>query len=104
MTDLEELLLGHDDRDWGFKEMYWTPDFNGDNRYNDDKFQLNCLEMSLESGLSALEGLKKLRVLDVRRMAHRVGVQELDWMQENWPRLEAVRGLIRRYYPYQTEV
>lgn len=104
MTDLEELHLGHDDRDWGFKEMYWTPDVNGECRYRDDKFQLNCLEMTLESGLGALEGLKKLRVLDVRRMAHRVGVQELEWMQENWPRLEAVRGLIHRYYPYQTEV
>lgn len=60
--------------------------------------------MSLESGLGALEGPKKLRVLDIRRMAHRVGAQELDWIQENWPRLETVRGLIHRHYPYQTEV
>ncbi|KAG0355340.1 hypothetical protein BG005_005745 [Podila minutissima] len=104
MTDLEELLLGHDDRDWGFREMYWEPDVNGENRYNDDKFQLNCLEMSLESGMGALQGLKKLRVLDVRRMAHRIGVRELAWMQEHWPCLEAVRGLIHRYYAYQPGV
>ncbi|KAG0082247.1 hypothetical protein BGZ93_006312 [Podila epicladia] len=104
MTDLEELLLGHDDRDWGFREMYWEPDANGENRYNDDKFQLHCLEMSLESGVDALQRLKKLRVLDIRRMAHRVGVRELEWMQEHWPSLESVRGLIHRYYAYEPGV
>jgi hypothetical protein len=53
-----------------------------------------CLEFSLESGLELLEGLKELRMLDVKSTAHRIGVAELEWMHVNWPRLKEIKGLV----------
>ncbi|KAF9001393.1 hypothetical protein BGZ52_009974, partial [Haplosporangium bisporale] len=86
LTKLEELCLGSFAIDYG-DEGAWTDDEEEEDgmRYLDPHFQLTCLEMSLASGLDLLAGLKELRVLDVTRMAHRVGVQELEWMQANWP-------------------
>lgn len=49
--------------------------------------------LTLESGLALLSGLKELRVLDVRKTAHNIGVEELEWMHQNWPKLERIRGL-----------
>ncbi|OAQ25135.1 hypothetical protein K457DRAFT_129237 [Linnemannia elongata AG-77] len=57
-------------------------------------FHYSSLEFSLKSGLGLLGGLKELRVLDVRKTAHRIGVEELEWMHENWPKLEKVKGLM----------
>ncbi|KAF9362536.1 hypothetical protein BGX34_005985, partial [Mortierella sp. NVP85] len=47
-----------------------------------------CLEMSLESGLHKLSGLKKLKELNIAAMEVRVGVKEVQWMVEHWPRLQ----------------
>ncbi|KAK3834132.1 MAG: hypothetical protein J3R72DRAFT_514490 [Linnemannia gamsii] len=69
MTGLRELVLGIGD------------------------FNYESLEFSLESGLEVLGGLKELRVLDVRMMAHRIGIKELEWMRVNWPRLKEIKGL-----------
>ncbi|KAK3805804.1 MAG: hypothetical protein J3Q66DRAFT_122804 [Benniella sp.] len=55
--------------------------------------QYECLEMSLESGLDQLGGLKRLRILNVSLMAHKVGLQEAQWMAEQWPKLHEVHGL-----------
>lgn len=57
-------------------------------------FQYHCLEFSLESGLEMLAGMKKLRMLDVKATAHRIGVAELDWMHINWPKLKEIKGLV----------
>ncbi|KAG0088026.1 hypothetical protein BGZ92_006705 [Podila epicladia] len=57
-------------------------------------FQWYCLEMTLESGLDELEGLKQLEILDIRTMNHDIGIRELEWMNRCWPRLECVLGLI----------
>ncbi|KAG0278011.1 hypothetical protein BGZ95_004918 [Linnemannia exigua] len=57
--------------------------------------QPHCLDLILESGLNLMSGLKRLRVLNVSRMNHRIGVQELVWMKEHWPRLHTVEGLLR---------
>ncbi|KAH7032442.1 hypothetical protein BKA57DRAFT_510671 [Linnemannia elongata] len=57
-------------------------------------FHYSSLEFSLKSGLGLLGGLKELRVLDVRKTAHRIGVDELEWMRKNWPKLEEVKGLM----------
>ena len=57
-------------------------------------FQYGCLRLSLESGLDLMKDLKQLRVLDVSGMAHRIGVQELEWMHVNWPRLKWIEGLL----------
>jgi hypothetical protein len=58
--------------------------------------QYECLEMSLESGLDQLEGLKRLKMLNVSLMATRVGQREAQWMAEQWPRLREIRGLLSR--------
>jgi hypothetical protein len=57
-------------------------------------FNYCSLEFSLESGLEMLEGLKELKLLDVKATAHRIGVAELDWMHVNWPKLKEIKGLV----------
>ncbi|KAK3811083.1 MAG: hypothetical protein J3Q66DRAFT_58648 [Benniella sp.] len=55
-------------------------------------FQRDCLEMSLESGLDKLSGLKSLKKLSVGKMATKIGIQEIRWMVENWPKLSVLYG------------
>ncbi|KFH69410.1 hypothetical protein MVEG_04222 [Podila verticillata NRRL 6337] len=99
LTELEELGLGAFAIDTG-NEATWEDDEEvGGSRYVDYRFQLTCLEMSLASGLDLLAGLKKLRILDVTRMAHRIGPIELEWMQANLQSLEKVKGLFNDFYP-----
>ncbi|KAF9353152.1 hypothetical protein BGX34_011776 [Mortierella sp. NVP85] len=49
-------------------------------------------EMSLESGLGKLCGLKKLKELNVAGFLTRIGVGEVQWMVENWPKLRIIYG------------
>ncbi|KAK3836381.1 MAG: hypothetical protein JOS17DRAFT_477325 [Linnemannia elongata] len=92
MTRLERLELGNEDR--------W-PNANADSdmpnmslqRNHDLRHQYSCLDMTLRSGLRMLEGLKNLRVLSVVRMETRIGVEEVQWMRQNWPKLTMIRGL-----------
>lgn len=79
LTNLETLRLGNT-RVFGFR-----PDI--------DEFQDDCLDMSLESGLWMLEGLKSLKELDVTHMRTMIGVEEVQWMVEHWPKLSIIRGL-----------
>jgi hypothetical protein len=55
---------------------------------------VNCLEMSLESGLDKISGLKALKELDVSGMKTRIGENEVRWMAEQWPKLHTIRGLM----------
>jgi hypothetical protein len=55
--------------------------------------QSDSLEMSLESGLDKLSGLKSLKELNVGRMATKIGVKEVQWMVENWPKFSVICGL-----------
>ncbi|KAK3810835.1 MAG: hypothetical protein J3Q66DRAFT_350327 [Benniella sp.] len=55
--------------------------------------QWDCLEMSLESGLHKLSGLKALEELNVSSMAIKIGVPEVQWMTQHWPRLRVICGL-----------
>lgn len=57
--------------------------------------QVDGLEMSLESGLGKLAGLKSLKLLDIIRLKPRIGVEEVRWMTEQWPRLRTLNGLER---------
>lgn len=57
-------------------------------------YQWYSLDMTLESGLGELKGLKQLEILDVRMMNHDIGIQELEWMNRCWPSLRCVLGLI----------
>ncbi|KAK3811113.1 MAG: hypothetical protein J3Q66DRAFT_351070, partial [Benniella sp.] len=55
--------------------------------------QLDCLELSLESGLHKLSGLKSLKELGVISLALKIGVEEVQWMAENWPELRTIYGM-----------
>ncbi|KAI9236247.1 MAG: hypothetical protein BYD32DRAFT_462720 [Podila humilis] len=50
-------------------------------------------EMTLESGLNELVGLKNLHRLTLHNMNHRMGVKELDWIYLQWPELRSIEGL-----------
>ncbi|KAI8363099.1 hypothetical protein B0O80DRAFT_492259 [Mortierella sp. GBAus27b] len=52
-----------------------------------------CMEMSLESGLDQLSGLKELEELIVSPTNTMIGLKEAQWMAEQWPRLRVVHGL-----------
>jgi hypothetical protein len=54
-----------------------------------------CLEMSLESGLDRISGLKRLKLLGVYFMRTRIGEAEVKWMVEQWPKLSVIYGLSR---------
>ena len=56
-------------------------------------FQHDCLEMSLESGLDKLSGLKSLKELNIESLATKIGIKEVQWMVENWPKLSTIYGL-----------
>ncbi|KAF9550576.1 hypothetical protein EC957_000250 [Mortierella hygrophila] len=56
-------------------------------------FQYSCLPLSLASGLDLMSDLKELRELNVEQMAHRIGLEEVQWMVTNWPRLNRIIGL-----------
>ncbi|CAO3566701.1 unnamed protein product [Mortierella alpina] len=57
--------------------------------------QTQCLELSLSTGLELMCGMKEMRVLKVGGLEHRIGLGEIQWMCEHWPKLEAVYGLLR---------
>ncbi|GJJ71242.1 hypothetical protein EMPS_03592 [Entomortierella parvispora] len=96
LTSLKELCLGHGPRS---KESPITR-MPGRNRAISSAApqpeQLQCISLSLASGLDELAGLKKLRSLDVSNTAHKIGVAELEWMRENWPVLRTIIGLYDR--------
>ncbi|KAI7826111.1 hypothetical protein BC939DRAFT_502061 [Gamsiella multidivaricata] len=58
------------------------------------KCQSQCLKFTFETGLQELEGLKKLRKVNLTGLRHRISVDELKWMREAWPQLEQFEGLI----------
>ncbi|KAF9899179.1 hypothetical protein EC991_009342, partial [Linnemannia zychae] len=58
--------------------------------------QTTCLELTLDSGLDILGTLKELRVIDITRMKHRLGVDEMEWMEDHWPNLRTIKGLFAR--------
>jgi hypothetical protein len=53
----------------------------------------DCLEMTLESGLDKLSGLKSLQELNVGSMETNIGTKEIQWMVENWPKLGVIHGV-----------
>ncbi|KAF9215153.1 hypothetical protein BGZ59_002163 [Podila verticillata] len=53
----------------------------------------DSLLMNLESGLQNMKNLKRLELLDVKGMNHKIEDVDLDWMLQNFPRLRRIRGL-----------
>ncbi|KAK3837828.1 MAG: hypothetical protein JOS17DRAFT_731940 [Linnemannia elongata] len=89
---LQTLSLGADSP---LAELEITTDKNGTRVFFDRRLQLSCLEMTLESGLGLLAGLRDLKRLTVVNMDHRIGVAELQWMEKSWPNIKRVTGLVR---------
>ncbi|KAF9133524.1 hypothetical protein BGW39_009598 [Mortierella sp. 14UC] len=89
LTRLEQLELGNEDRNF-YDEHH---DYSASKTEDDKDAQYTCLEMNLTSGLQMLGGLKNLGMLSVERMMTRIGINEVQWMKQAWPRLEAIRGL-----------
>ncbi|KFH73462.1 hypothetical protein MVEG_00678 [Podila verticillata NRRL 6337] len=99
LHQLEELILGHvmEPEPKFILDMEDYHDFDGlTHRYVARGYQYECLELTLESGLDLLSELRSLRVLNVTRMAHRIGVKELEWMNVHWPKLKKIVGLVRK--------
>ncbi|KAF9350356.1 hypothetical protein BGX26_011465 [Mortierella sp. AD094] len=67
------------------------------------KSQNKCLEFTFETGLRKLEGLKKLRKVNLTGLKHRISVEELKWMKEAWPQLEQFEGLIAGDIEFEDE-
>ncbi|KAG0363228.1 hypothetical protein BGX24_004949 [Mortierella sp. AD032] len=83
-THLRKLIIG------GGDFSFATDDFG---EFDEFGRQIGCLEMTLDSGLDELGGLKQLKHMDIHHMNHRVGVPELEWMAFNLPKLKRLRGM-----------
>ncbi|KAF9191275.1 hypothetical protein BGZ50_009490 [Haplosporangium sp. Z 11] len=94
LTRLQELWLGHDTQDLDDEENYHPTDVEGQWQFIDPDEQFECLEFSLKSGLDILGGLKELKVLNLDRLHTRIGLNEVQWMVKEWPKLEKVIGLV----------
>ncbi|CAO3570375.1 unnamed protein product [Mortierella alpina] len=94
LTHLQELWLGHDKQDLDDEDNYHRTEVEGQWRFIDPDEQFECLEFSLRSGLDLLSGLKDLRTLNLDRLQTRMGMSEVQWMAQQWPRLERVIGLV----------
>ncbi|KAG9068302.1 hypothetical protein KI688_010568 [Linnemannia hyalina] len=92
MTRLQRLELGNEDRRPNVHADFYLRNMTLQ-RIQDVLHQYSCLDMKLGSGLRILEALKDLRVLSVVRMETRIGVEELKWMKQSWPKLIVIRGL-----------
>jgi hypothetical protein len=82
-TNLERLELGHEGVSYDY-QFPFQPSPGEEVRGECDD-HVDCLDMSLDSGLAMLEGLTKLRELSIQRMATSIGVEEVKWMIRHWP-------------------
>ncbi|KAG0063581.1 hypothetical protein BGZ89_009773 [Linnemannia elongata] len=101
MINLKELNLGVPDtvsapHSWYVVEIGELGPFEDPGHNFVREFNYRSLEFSLASGLDLLAGMKELTMLDVRWTAHRIGVEELDWMHANWPKLKVIKGLLSK--------
>ncbi|KAF9129001.1 hypothetical protein BGW39_004571, partial [Mortierella sp. 14UC] len=93
---LRELTLGDD----SFVSNLTAVDLGQDGLvYFDPLFQSDCLEMNLESGLELLAGLQALQKLRVNNMDHRLGAEEVRWIDRTLPNLQILGGLKRTPWP-----
>ncbi|KAF8928673.1 hypothetical protein BGZ47_001483 [Haplosporangium gracile] len=101
-TSLKTLCFGYEYRNCRLDQLdeppYYTVD--GVEYLQYDGPISNTLELSLESGLERLAGLKDLEVFDFEGLDHRIGKAELDWMAVNWPKLKIIHGLHVDTMPY----
>ncbi|KAG0344128.1 hypothetical protein BG004_004715 [Podila humilis] len=80
--ELGNMFEGHNDRGGGGVEETIPESY----------YQHDCLELTIPCGLEELADLKELQILDISWMHHRIGVRELCWMDQHWPKLKMIRG------------
>ncbi|KAF9547310.1 hypothetical protein EC957_008659 [Mortierella hygrophila] len=109
LTRLERLELGREGKNTFGVTRTFDESAEAETLEDEDQ-QYDCLDMNIRSGLRMLEGLKQLRELSVMRMATLVGVKEVQWMIQSWPKLNRLVGLnhgksydaykwLREHYP-----
>ncbi|KAF9348753.1 hypothetical protein BGX26_012862 [Mortierella sp. AD094] len=54
--------------------------------------EFSNLDLSLESGLDKLSGLRGLRVFVIRRLKHKMDCEEYEWMAKHWIHLRQLLG------------
>lgn len=101
MTGLKELNVGVPDtvsapHAWHIIDIGELGPFEDPGHNFVREFNYRSLEFSLASGLDLLAEMKELAVLDVRWTTHRIGIEELEWMHVNWPKLTQIKGLLSR--------
>lgn len=87
LVNLKTLWLGHNPK------IHHEAYRNG----SDCEFQYDCLEMTLESGLDKLSGLKMLRELSISGMMVNMRAKDVQWMAEHWKVLRRIHGDILLY-------
>ncbi|KAG0313492.1 hypothetical protein BGZ97_010110, partial [Linnemannia gamsii] len=93
LTHLRVLTLGSERPDYDSHEFYQLVVHGIGTMIVGCSAQYSCLELSLESGLDELSGLKELEELNVGQMGHRIGLAEVQWMVAQWPKLKSIVGL-----------
>ncbi|KAF9281437.1 hypothetical protein BGZ88_011614 [Linnemannia elongata] len=89
MTNLKQLVLGHDDVDVTRGCLHDERLSEGEYYREEDTIQkghqYECLEMTVESGMDAMAEMRELRVLELEAME--VGELDRRWTEKNWPQL-----------------
>ncbi|KAG0372315.1 hypothetical protein BGX24_000423 [Mortierella sp. AD032] len=96
LESLRELTLGDDSF---VSNLIVDESGEGGAVYFDPMFQSDCLEMSLASGLELLSGLQALQKLRVNNMDHRLGAEEVRWIDRTLPNFQILGGLKRTLWP-----
>ncbi|KAF9150211.1 hypothetical protein BG015_007991 [Linnemannia schmuckeri] len=91
LVNLKSLQLGAGCSQMARVEI--TLPHNGKTGSFDRGQQLNCLEMSLDSGLEILSRMKRLRLLYVQSMEHRIGIREMKWFAREFPNFQLLAGV-----------
>ncbi|KAF9287119.1 hypothetical protein BGZ68_002222 [Mortierella alpina] len=106
LPNLKVLDLGYENRDPSAYqgELYNSYDEEYPDSYSfrgGSKFYMyggpiaDTLELSLDSGLERLAGLKHLEIFGFEGTDHRIGKRELNWIAKQWPRLRIMRGFAK---------
>ncbi|KAF9117014.1 hypothetical protein BGX30_005742 [Mortierella sp. GBA39] len=70
-----------------------TMEVNGRVHLIDSNPIMDCLELSLASGLDQLATLRNLKVFGFEGLDQRIETAELEWFATRWPQLAVMRGL-----------
>ena len=101
LTELRYLDIGFGQFSRGDLPERYVSKFDGGLCYRGRTGSIfsGCLELSLESGLSELGTLARLRTIGFRGVDHRIGLPEMLWMVTKWP-VKRVMGM-EGYYVRQ---